>query len=88
MPEWKETTSIVTLQNFSDLSSQKLLFFFLKTFIDTLPRVSVTPQGTIPGMKVTDNLRKESIFSKLTKWNKWPQSKKHEGLGYDLAKNE
>jgi len=48
----------------------------------------MTPQGTIPGTKVTDNLRKESTFSKLTKWCKGRKGENSAGLRYRTAKNE
>ena len=84
-----EESEPATVQpNYSDLSSLNLLFCCFKALFDTLPRVSVTPQGTIPGKKVTVNLRKESILTKVAKWYKQRHLKKHAGLGYTLAKNE
>lgn len=88
LPKSEESTSKITRPNYAELSSLVLLFCFLKSFFDTLPHVSVTPQGTIPSSKVTYNLRVKSIFSKLTEWYKKPPLKKREGLGFGLAKNE
>ena len=84
----KENVPVIAPPNYYDLSSISLLLYFIRALFDTLPRVSVTPQGTIPGMKVTDNLRKESIFSRINYWYKDRQEKSSEGLGYCLAKNE
>jgi GntR family transcriptional regulator len=88
LPGREESTPRIVRPNYAELSSFALLFCFIKSFFDTLPHVSMTPQGTIPGTKVTDNLRNKSILSKLTKWYKRPQAKKHAGLEHNLAKNE
>ncbi len=84
----KESASVITAPNYSELSSINLFLCFLRTFFDTLPHVSMTPQGTIPRTKVTDNLRKEAIFSKVTKWHKGRQDENSAGLRYRTAKNE
>lgn len=77
----KENVLVIAPPNYYDLSSISLFLCFIRTLFDTLPRVSVTPQGTIPGMKVTYNLRKESIFSRVNYWYKDRREKKQCRIG-------
>lgn len=81
------TGKLNTESDQSSLSIQPLLYFLFSKY-DTLDHVTVTPQGTIPEKKVTDNLRNKSIFSKLTKWYKERRRKKDAGWRYRPAQNE
>ena len=63
----------------------RLISCLLLSRYDTLPHVMVTPQGIISGRKDTDNLRKKSIFSKITKWHQRKRRKKDAGLTLESA---
>lgn len=69
------------------LSSMGLLCF-LFSFFDTPPRVTVIPHGTTSQMKVTDNLRVKSLFSKLAKRNIGRSPHFFAGLSKCLSKSE